>query len=71
MALLAGLARPVGALRAGFGVKKKILLINRLGSGFRDRPAGRVQADGFEYEKTRPEPDSLPFLLLPLNLSCL
>ena len=46
--LISGLAGhegmgPAGARQGGFGVEKKIRLINRPGPGFQGRPAGRVR----------------------------
>ena len=35
---------PAGPDVAGMGLEKKTRLVNGSGSGFRDRPAGRVQA---------------------------
>ena len=40
---MAGFAGPAGARRAGFGVKKKIHLINGPGLSFQGRPMGQVQ----------------------------
>ena len=53
-----GPVKPVGPGGAGLGPAKKIRLLIGPGSGLGSRPAGRAG-----YEKTRPEPDPLPFLL--------
>ena len=64
MFLIFGLAKYkgtglIGAQRGRFGVEKKIRLINGPGPGFQGRPAGWVR-----YEKTRPEPNLLTFLVI-------
>ena len=60
---------PWGPAGAGLGPGKKPDTLNGSGPGHGSCPAGRVRATslalrvGSGYGKTRPEPDSLPFLV--------